>query len=97
MVVTLITLFDYFSKLLIYHYLPDKSSSNVASQLGIPPFLVKNFQQGAQYYNAHKTIRNISLIRHYDARLKGFEQTALPESDCCGITLSVDGIKKTRI
>ena len=81
MVVTLIVLFDYFSKLLMYHYLPDKSSSNVASQLGIPPFLVKNYQQGAQHYNANKVVRNISLIRHYDARLKGFEQAALPESE----------------
>lgn len=89
MVLSLITLFDYFSKLLIYHYLPDKSTSNVASQLGIPPFLVKNYQQGAQHYNARKAMRNISLIRHYDARLKGFEQAALPESELMRELLSL--------
>ena len=81
LVVTLISLFDYFSKLLIYHYLVDKSSAYVASHLGIPPFLVKNYQMGAQYYNAQKAMQNISLIRHYDARLKGFEQSAIPESE----------------
>ncbi|TFH34212.1 MAG: DNA polymerase III subunit delta, partial [Bacteroidia bacterium] len=42
-VVTVATLFGFFRKVLIYHFLGDKSKNNVASALGINPFFVTDY------------------------------------------------------
>lgn len=81
MVVTLITLFDFFSKLLVYLYLVDKSSMNAASQMGVPPFTVRNYETAAKYYNARKVLENISLIREFDAKVKGYGQTSVDDGE----------------
>ena len=60
---TIASLFSYFSKLLTYHYLRDKSKNNVASALKINSFFVKDYEAAASVYNVAKTVRVISLLR----------------------------------
>ncbi|HLN21378.1 MAG TPA: DNA polymerase III subunit delta [Bacteroidales bacterium] len=67
------SLFSFFSKLLAFHSLTDKSKSNVAAVLKINPFFVKDYEVAAAKYNIQKTVRVISLLRTYDMRSKGFE------------------------
>lgn len=69
---TIASLFSYFSKLLTYHYLTDKSKNNVASALKINPFFVKDYETSASVYDVAKTVRVISLLRSYDMKSKGF-------------------------
>lgn len=69
---TIASLFSYFSKLLTYHYLRDKSKNNVASALKINSFFVKDYEAAASVYNVAKTVRVISLLRSYDMKSKGF-------------------------
>ena len=69
------SLFNYFSNLMIYHYLPNKSDAVVSSELGINPYFVKKFVAGAKSYNAWKTMIIISWIRETDARSKGIDDT----------------------
>jgi DNA polymerase-3 subunit delta len=66
------SLFSYFSKLLTYHYLADKSKNNVAAVLKINPYFVKDYEVSASKYNASKTVQIISLLRLYDMKSKGF-------------------------
>jgi DNA polymerase-3 subunit delta len=66
------SLFGYFSKLLTFHYLTDKSKNNVASVLKINPFFVKDYENSASKYNVAKTVQIISLLRTYDMRSKGY-------------------------
>jgi DNA polymerase-3 subunit delta len=66
------SLFGFFSKLLIYHYLTDKSKNNVAAALKINPFFVKDFEGSAAKFNVAKTVQIISLLRTYDLRSKGY-------------------------
>ena len=66
------SLFVFFSKLLMYHYLTDKSKNNVAAVLRVNPFFVKDYENSAGKYNLSKTIQTISLLRTYDMRSKGF-------------------------
>jgi DNA polymerase-3 subunit delta len=66
------SLFGYFSKLLTYHYLTDKSKNNVASVLKVNPYFVKDYENSASKYNAFKTIQIIHLLRTYDMRSKGY-------------------------
>jgi DNA polymerase-3 subunit delta len=66
------SLFTYFSKLLTYHYLTDKSKNNVAATLKVNPFFVKEYENSATKYNVSKTVQIISLLRTYDMRSKGY-------------------------
>ena len=64
-------LYSYFSKILYYHYLPDKSKNAVASALSINPFFVSDYQQAARSFPLGKTVAIISLLREYDLKAKG--------------------------
>jgi DNA polymerase-3 subunit delta len=65
------SLFGFFSKLLTYHYLTDKSKNNVAAVLKVNPFFVKEYENSATKYNVSKTVQIISLLRTYDLKSKG--------------------------
>jgi DNA polymerase III subunit delta len=66
------SLFGFFSKLLTFHYLTDKSKNNVASVLKINPFFVKEYENSASKYNVAKTVQIISFLRTYDMKSKGY-------------------------
>ncbi|PZX20700.1 DNA polymerase III delta subunit [Breznakibacter xylanolyticus] len=70
--VTIATLFGFFTKLLMYHYLPDKSPGSVASSLKINPYFVQDYVSAARNYNGRKVVENISILREYDMKSKGF-------------------------
>lgn len=81
MLMVLAQLFNFFSNLMMYHYLPDKSQATVASELKINPYFVKDFQKAAQAFGAWKTMNIISDIRQTDARGKGIESNGIEEGD----------------
>jgi DNA polymerase-3 subunit delta len=66
------SLFSYFSKLLTYHYLTDKSKNNVAAALKVNPYFVKDYEISASKYNISKTVQVVSLLRTYDMKSKGY-------------------------
>ncbi len=69
---TLASLFGFFSKLLTYHYLTDKSKNNIAAALKVNPFFVKDYETAAQKYNISRVVAIIALLRNYDVRSKGY-------------------------
>ncbi len=71
-ILTITSVYQFFSKVLKYHFLADKSSRNVASALGIQPFFVREYETAARNYTTAKTVRVISLLREYDLKSKGF-------------------------
>src|ERR1035437_569096 len=81
LVVVLSQLFKFFSDLMIYHYLADKSQGAVASELKINPYFVKDYQKAAQSFGAWKTMNIISAIRETDARYKGIDNPSTDEAD----------------
>ncbi len=74
------TLFYFFSKLLIYHTLKDKTRDNIAKALGVNPFFVPEYQTAARNYTLGKVIEIISLVREYDLKSKGSGSIA-PEGE----------------
>jgi len=70
-ILTLVMLYSYFIKLMIYHQLSDKSKNNVAATLSINPFFVKEYSNAANNYSFAKLGRIIGYIRDYDLRMKG--------------------------
>lgn len=69
---TIGSLFGFFNKVLVYHSLQDKSQNNIAANLKINPYFVKEYEVAARNYSASKVISIISLLREYDAKSKGF-------------------------
>ncbi len=67
---------NYFSKVLVFHYVKDRSQQNLARELGVNPFFVKDYEQAARSYDYGKTMRIISYLREYDLKSKGVESTA---------------------
>ena len=66
-------LFMYFSKVLLYHTLEDKSRNNAASALSVNPFFLNDYQQAARNYSMDRLTGVISLLREYDLRSKGVD------------------------
>ena len=71
LVVTVSLLYNFFSQLLKYHGLEDRSSGNVAAKLGINPYFVSEYQTAAKYYPMKKAARIISHLRNIDVKSKG--------------------------
>ena len=74
-------LFTFFSNLLMYHYLPDKSKANVAKELGINPYFVRDYEAAARRYPAGKTFLIVGYLRETDARLKGINNPSAKDAD----------------
>lgn len=81
MVRELAPLNTFFTNLLMYHYLPDKSQANVAKELGINPFFVRDYATAAKRYPAGKTFLIIGYLREMDARYKGINNPSAKDAD----------------
>ena len=75
LVVTLSILYQTFSNIIVYHSLTDKSQGNVARELGVNPYFVKDAVTAAQNYPLKKATRIISLLREADVKSKGVGAT----------------------
>jgi DNA polymerase-3 subunit delta len=69
---TIIHLYFFYSKILLYHGLKDKSRQNVAASLKVHPFFVSEYEKAARIYNIKRTARIISWLRDYDLKSKGY-------------------------
>jgi len=65
----------YFTKVLKYHYAPDKSEHVLAKELGVHPFFVKDYAIAGKNYDKQKTFKVISYLRECDLRSKGVDST----------------------
>ncbi|MCR5039874.1 MAG: DNA polymerase III subunit delta [Bacteroidales bacterium] len=81
LLVTAINLYSYFTKILKVHLTTDKSQGNLASVLGVAPYFVKDYLTAARNYSPQICIRNISVLREFDMKSKGYESGEVSEKD----------------
>ena len=81
LVMTISLLNSFFTQLLVYHGLHDKSKSNVAKALRINPYFVGDYQTASRNYPMKKVSQVISLLRDADLKSKGVGAQNLPEGD----------------
>ncbi|HMQ44589.1 MAG TPA: DNA polymerase III subunit delta [Mariniflexile sp.] len=81
MVVTVTLLFNFFSQLLQFHGLTDKSPRNVASALKVNPYFVNEYVLAAKNYPMKKVSEVISVLREFDVKSKGVGSNAVPQGD----------------
>ncbi len=77
---TIPTLFGYFTNMFAFHFLKDKSESNVASELRIHPYVAKNLIIAAKKYTPTKLYEIIGILREYDLKNKGFETSTMVDT-----------------
>jgi DNA polymerase III subunit delta len=76
-------LYNFFSKILLYHCLPDKSRAAAASALAVNPYFVQDYQVAAGNYSVSKLISVISILREFDLKSKGVDNsgTSFPDGE----------------
>ncbi len=73
-VVTVATLFNHFSNILVYHYTADKTKNGYMNALGFKnEWQLKFFEAAPRAYNVRQTIEIISALRECDTRSKGID------------------------
>ncbi|MFN8116823.1 MAG: DNA polymerase III subunit delta [Bacteroidia bacterium] len=80
-VMTLSTLYGYFSKILLYHFCPDKSKFAVAQALGVNPFFVDGYAKAAQNYGTAKLKAIFSYLKEYDLKTKGVDNSGVSNGE----------------
>ncbi len=78
---TISSLYMFFAKLFMYHFLPDKSERSVAASLGLHPFIAKSYVAAARKYNPKKLYQIVGILRDYDMKSKGFGNSSTTASD----------------
>ena len=68
---TITSLYFFFTKILSFHHIKDKSKKNMASALKINPYFISDYQKAARVYSANKVEQIISVLREYDLKSKG--------------------------
>ncbi len=81
LVLTLGVLYQFFSKVLVYHSLRDKSRNNVASALSINVFFVPRYQRAAANYRPEKIYKIISHMRECDTKAKGINNYSTSDGE----------------
>ncbi len=74
-------MFSFFSQLLQYHGLKDKSKFNVAKALGVNPFFVDEYVIAARNFPMRKVSQIIEVIRDIDVKSKGVGAGSMKEDD----------------
>lgn len=71
LVLTIYSLFSYYSKLLLIHHASDKNEKAIASAIGVNPFFVKEYLLAARNYPVGKVVENIKYLHEADMQSKG--------------------------
>jgi DNA polymerase-3 subunit delta len=83
MILIMSSLFMQFSRLLKYHVIKrtGAQNQNIAAQLGISPFFLKDYETAATKYSVLKVVKIIELFREYDMKSKGWNNPGAPDSE----------------
>jgi DNA polymerase-3 subunit delta len=73
--------FSFFSAILQYHGLKDKSASNAAKILKVSPYFVNDYIAAAHNYPMKKVSAIVGKLRDIDVKSKGVGANALPQGD----------------
>lgn len=81
LVLTLGLVYSYFSKLLLYHGLKDKSAGNSVKNLKISQYGLKDYEIGFRNYPMKKVSQIISVLKDTDLKSKGVGAQGTPQGD----------------
>ena len=71
LVVTLMALYGFWSKLVLMHSMPGSSPQAMAAALKVNPYFLKDYQVAARNYPLGHALKALHLLREYDGKAKG--------------------------
>lgn len=72
-IMTVATLYAYFTKVWKVHVSPDKSQGGIAKFVGVPPFFVKDYQTAAANYSQKALFQIVGHLKDADLKCKGIK------------------------
>ncbi len=78
---TIPMLFNFFSKVLIIHSLPDKSESSIISKAKISPYTKQDYIDAYRNYNAKKVMDIIGWLRECNTRALGIDNYSVDQGE----------------
>lgn len=81
LVLTLGLVYSYFSKLLLYHGLKDKSPNNAIKMLKVSQYALKDYEIGRKNYPMRKVSQIISVLKEVDLKAKGVGAQNISQGD----------------
>ena len=81
LVMTTGLVFGFFSQILQYHGLKDKSPANAAKILRVNPYFMKDYDIALRNYPMKKVSSIVATLRDIDIKSKGVGANAIPQSD----------------
>jgi len=81
MMVVVPTAFNFFSRLMRIHFLPNKTKEGVAAALKVHPFVASEQIKATKVYNAKKIASNIAILHEYDLKSKGIGNSSFSQGD----------------
>lgn len=80
-VMILSSLYGYFSKILKYHFLPDKSKFAAAGALGVNPYFIDGYAKAALHYNTAKLKHVFAYLKECDLKAKGVDNPSIENGE----------------
>lgn len=81
LVVVIANVFTFFSRIMRIQFSPSKIPDELAKQLGVHPFAVKELIQASKLYPPKKAASNISILHEYDLKSKGVNNSSASEGE----------------
>lgn len=80
-IVIINALFSFFNKIMIYHFLEDKSKRSASIALKINPFFINQYQEAARNYTKKQLFFIFKYIKEYDLRSKGIKNKSVNQNE----------------
>lgn len=74
-------LFNFFSKVILFHTMQGSNPNEIATELGVHPFFVKDYAQASRLYPLKHATRVISILREIDLKNKGLGANQTPDEE----------------
>lgn len=74
-------LFNFFTNIILYHTLLGKSPQQMAAEMGVNPFFLKDYAEAARLYPLKHATRVVSVLREIDMKSKGLGANQTPDSE----------------
>lgn len=81
LVVVIGNIFTFFSRIMRIQFANTKIPDELAKQLGVHPFAVKELIQASNLYPPKKAAANITILHEYDLKSKGINNSSMSEGE----------------
>ncbi len=80
-VVSISSLYNFFSKVLLVHFSPSSSPDVLSKVLSVNRFFVKDYQVASVKYSRKEVAENIQFLSEYDLKSKGVNNASVTDSE----------------